>query len=408
MFDINSNLIKVILPAITSLIAVIWGFYKVLKLAIEKNLVDNPNARKLQKVPIPVMGGVAVFFGIVCSGLLSSCLFDCTQLFPIYVAMVLMLFIGILDDLMGLTPLSRFLIEVLAILALIFGGGGCVDSLHGLWGIQDFSWWIGVPLTIFACVGIINAVNMIDGVNGLSSGYCMVCAAMFGFALYQGGDVPNAALCFSIAVGLCPFIAHNVFGRTSRMFLGDGGTMVMGVMMSWCVIQVLRHDTVARWSVLSDRGMGLVALVFAILSIPVMDTLRVMTMRILHGNNPFLPDKTHLHHILFKYSCSHLVTTLTEIILNFLVVLIWNIAYKCNASVELQLYIVLAAAGFFVWGTYFYMYGQDCQNTSSAAFMRKWLYRMRQEDSGWWDRFQHYVDTPRRFSKSGLEERKEA
>ena len=407
MLFINENLVKVLLPAGVSLVAVFWIFFKVLRLSIEKNLVDNPNARKLQKTPIPVMGGMAVFFGVLCASLLSCCLFDCNHLIPIYIGMGLMLYLGILDDLLGLTPFIRLLIEVGSLLAIIFGGGGCVDSLHGLWGINEIPWWIGVPLTVFAGVGIINAMNMIDGVNGLSSGLCVACATMFGIALYRGGDIPDAALCFSMAAALCPFIIHNVVGKTSKMFIGDAGTMVMGVLMSWCVIQVLRQDTLAKWGAYSEKGMCLIALVLAILAIPVMDTLRVMTMRLIHGKNPFSADKTHLHHILFKYSGSHSLTAASEICLNFLIVLIWAIAYKLHTSIDVQFYVVFFSAALIVWGLYFFLYGQDIRNTKKKKNLRILMKSVRQGDSSWWYKLQKFVDTPRGISKSGIETKEE-
>ena len=407
MFLISNQFLKVLLPVLVSLVAVSWIFFKILRLSLNKNLVDNPNARKLQKTPVPVMGGMAVFFGVLCSTLLSCCLFDCEHLIPIYIAMGLMLYVGILDDLLGLTPIIRLLIEICCIAALIFGGGGCVDSLHGLWGIGEFSWWIGVPLTIFAGVGIINAMNMIDGVNGLSSGLCVACASMFGVALYRGGDVTDAVLCFSMAAGLCPFIIHNMIGRTSKMFIGDAGTMVMGVLMSWCVIQVLRHDTLAKWGAYTEEGMCLIALVLAILSIPVMDTLRVMTMRMLHGRSPFSADKTHLHHILFKYSGSHSLTTFIEISLDFLVVIIWAITFKTDCSIEVQFYAVFLSAACLVWGLYFYMFHQDKHGTRTASRLRRWMVSIRQGDTNWWNRLQQYVDTPRGFATTGIEKPEE-
>lgn len=407
MFLLSNQFLKVLFPVLVSLVSVSWIFFKILRLSVDKNLVDNPNARKLQKTPVPVMGGMAVFFGVLCSSLVTCCFFNCEHLVPIYVAMSIMLYVGILDDLLGLTPIIRIFLEVSCIAAMIYGGGGCVDSLHGLWGIEEFSWWIGVPLTIFAGVGIINAMNMIDGVNGLSSGLCVACASMFGLALYRGGDVTDAVMCFSMAAALCPFIVHNMVGRTSKMFIGDAGTMVMGVLMSWCVMQVLRHDTLAKWGDYTDSGMCLIALVLAILSIPVMDTLRVMTMRVLQGKNPFSADKTHLHHILFKYSGSHSLTTFIEISLDFIVVLVWAIVYKAECSIDVQFYTVFVFAAFIVWGLYFYMDRQDKKNSRTALKLRKWMSGVRQGETSWWNRFQRYVDTPRGISTIGIEEKKE-
>ena len=164
--------IPVVVAAIVALVAVRWVYFKILYIAKTKGLVDNPDARKLQKEPVPVTGGLAVFFGVAMGllagysvGGLMGVEFQ-IRLMPVLVSMVVMLYIGAMDDIMGLSPTVRFVIEILTVLGLIYTSGGCIDTFHGLWGIEQFSWWIAVPLTVFAGVGIINAVNMIDGVNG--------------------------------------------------------------------------------------------------------------------------------------------------------------------------------------------------------------------------------------------------
>ena len=160
------QIIILLLPAIASLVSVNWIFLKILSIAKRKGLVDNPNSRKLQKNPVPVLGGLAVVFGLlsgmavyvaVCMILNTSVTTMGVSLLPIILCCSIMLYVGSLDDILGLTAKSRLIIEVLTMLVLIFGSGLCVDSLHGLWGVENFSWWIAVPLTVFAGVGMINA-----------------------------------------------------------------------------------------------------------------------------------------------------------------------------------------------------------------------------------------------------------
>ena len=193
---IVSRIVFLLLASFVSMLMTFWVYFKILAIAKEKNLVDNPDARKLQKRPVPVMGGIAVFFGVICGTLFATCICDCDAVLPIILAMSMMLYVGAIDDITDLTPRNRILIEVLAVLGIIVSDGACIDSLHGLWGIETFSWWIGIPLTIFAGVGIINAMNMIDGVNGLSSGLCITFSLMFGIAMYRAHDYPNAMLAF--------------------------------------------------------------------------------------------------------------------------------------------------------------------------------------------------------------------
>lgn len=387
--------IIILIASCLSLLAVSWVYFKMLYIAHEKNLVDHPNSRKLQDQPVPFVGGLCVSFGILISVLFSCMLIDCTGLLPVLLALSIMLFIGCLDDLIGLSASLRLFFESFVVLALIFGGGGCIDSLHGLWGIQSFSWWIAVPLTVFACVGIINSINMIDGVNGLCSGICITCCCLFGYAFYCGDDYPNSMLCFVMASALFPFLLHNVAGKSSKMFIGNAGTMIMGVLMSWCVIQVLRTDSHARWWAYQEQGMNVVALTLAILSVPVFDTIRVMFMRILRGVSPFQADKTHLHHIIYEYCQSHSITSITEIVLNLSTCLVFAIAFKAELSLDFQLYVVILFGAIFIWGAYAFMNRGIRLNTHLACVMRRQLAKARQGKKSWWNRFQIWVDTPK-------------
>lgn len=226
------------LPALLSFFATWYVFIPVLRLAQLKHMVDNPDARKLQKTPVPVMGGVAVFFGVICGVLLTSCFLHLSSIVPVIAAMTILLLVGVVDDMLGVTPFKRMLIEILSILGLIYGSDMCIDSFHGLWGIETFSWYIAVPLTVFGCVGIINAINMIDGVNGLSSGLCFTCCLLFSILFAQSHDLVNAELNLLMAGALVPFWIHNVMGKKSRMFIGDAGTMVMGALMSLSLIHI--------------------------------------------------------------------------------------------------------------------------------------------------------------------------
>lgn len=357
-----------------------------------KKMVDNPDARKLQKTPIPVMGGMAVFFGVTCGSLLATCFVDTSAIVPVMSAMSIMLFVGIIDDMLGVSPRNRFIIEILSVLGMIYGSGQCIDAVHGIFGLDLFSWYIAVPFTVFACVGIINGINMIDGVNGLSSGLCATCCTLFSILFIQSSDYSNALLNLMMAFALIPFWIHNVFGRKSRMFIGDAGTMVLGALMSWNVIQILSDDTSTLWMEGIHQGVSHVAVVVSILAVPVFDTLRVMTMRIINGHSPFDADRTHLHHIIYDYSRSHSITSMSEILLTLLLFLSELLAFALGLSVTWQFVIVVTLAAIFVWGLYFVLSINFRLNTGFAYKTRKILASMRQGDTNWWKTFQNWVD----------------
>ncbi|BFK45221.1 MraY family glycosyltransferase [Alistipes sp. i18-0019-D1] len=363
----------VFIPFCISLLLVAWIHPRLVKIANLKNIVDNPDARKLQRTPVPVLGGVAVFFGVVVSMGCMAPVMNGTHMLVIIMAMMAMLYTGTMDDILNLSPAFRFLVEIIVILLLIFVGGYSIDDFHTLWGIGQIPVWAAIPLTVFAATGIINAINLIDGVNGLSSGFCIMACILFGVLFFLAGDTPMAILAAVSGGALIPFFMHNVFGKTSKMFIGDGGTLVMGGVMSVFVIAVLKQGSLSA-SYVSER-VGLVAFTLAVLSVPVFDTLRVMATRLLNGASPFRPDKTHLHHMFIELGCSHVATTVAILSMNFLIVLAWWLLMTLGASVDMQFYAVVAMSLLATFGTYHFMQWHIRQNTRFLGIMRQLGYR---------------------------------
>ena len=363
----------IIIPFFTALLLVGWIHPRLVKIALLKNIVDNPDARKLQRTPVPVLGGVAVFFGVVIAIGCMSSVVDCSGLPVVIMAMMAMLYTGTMDDILSLSPGLRFVIEIVVVLLLIFVGGYCIDDFHGLWNIGRFSYWCAVPLTVVAAVGIINAINLVDGVNGLSSGYCIMACLIFGTLFFLAGEAPMTILA-AVSVGaLIPFFLHNVFGKTSKMFIGDGGTLVMGVVMSVFVIAILQNGS--RVAAYVDPNVGLVPFTLAVLSVPVFDTLRVMSTRILKGTSPFRPDKTHLHHMFIDLGCSHVATTLAILGVNMFVVLCWWALEASGFSIAVQLYAVIAVSLLVTSGLYHFMQWHICRDTRFMRAMRRLGYK---------------------------------
>ena len=363
----------IIIPFFTALLLVGWIHPRLVKIALLKNIVDNPDARKLQRTPVPVLGGVAVFFGVVIAIGCMSSVVDCSGLPVVIMAMMAMLYTGTMDDILSLSPGLRFVIEIVVVLLLIFVGGYCIDDFHGLWNIGRFSYWCAVPLTVVAAVGIINAINLVDGVNGLSSGYCIMACLIFGTLFFLAGEAPMTILA-AVSVGaLIPFFLHNVFGKTSKMFIGDGGTLVMGVVMSVFVIAILQNGS--RVAAYVNPNVGLVPFTLAVLSVPVFDTLRVMSTRILKGTSPFRPDKTHLHHMFNDLGCSHVATTLAILGVNMFVVLCWWALEASGFSIAVQLYAVIAVSLLVTSGLYHFMQWHICRDTRFMRAMRRLGYK---------------------------------
>ena len=333
--------IMAILFAIALLMS--WLIYPpVFRIAVEKNLVDRPNARKLQKRPVPVMGGIVVFFGIV----VALCFFKTTvnyvNLFSTVCAMMVMLYVGTIDDIIDIRAWVKFVIEILLCLLIIYGTRNLMMDFQGLFEIVRMPVVAALPLTVVGMVGIVNAVNMIDGVDGLCSGMGILIFSILGLFLFLCHEYSYCALAVVCAGALIPFFIHNVFGRSTKMFIGDGGALMIGIAVSSLVIQILNGRGLSYTGFVDDFDrLGLVPMCLSVLSVPVFDTIRVMAVRISRHIPPFAPDRSHLHHHLIDDAgLSHIRTSMTEIGLQLLTFVIWLVSYLCGASVTLQFLIV--------------------------------------------------------------------
>ena len=385
-----SKIYHLFIPFIVAFCATLWIHPKILRIAILKNLVDNPDARKLQRNPVPVMGGLAVFFGIVAGLCSSQIAFFSPGVFVLMAAMTIMLYTGTIDDILDLTPRTRFIIEIVVVAFIMLVNNSGINHFWGLWGINFNPVWIASPLTIFAAVGIINAINLIDGVNGLSSGFCFMASVVFAIMLYISGNTHMTILALTAAGAIIPFFLHNVFGNTTKMFIGDGGTLVIGTMMSMFVVSTLKGTSLS--ASLAKDGMGLIPFTLAVLAVPVFDTLRVMSMRILRKQSPFHPDKTHLHHLFIELGFSHIGTTVSILTLNFLIILAWFASYKMGASIDVQLYIVLTLSILITFVFYKFAKVQIKNKTKALRFLQRIASMLQIEKKGIWAWAQRMID----------------
>ncbi len=338
------------LAFVVSLIVASLVHHPVLRFAQKHNIYDNPEARKLQRKPIPVMGGFVVFVGTL-AGFACYCLFlQRVLLVPSLIAMFVMLLVGCWDDIKKLHPTTKFVIEIIVVTVLALVNGSPINNLHGLWGVNEISPWIAWPLTIFGCVGIINAINMVDGIDGLSSGLCIMAFGFLGLLFFYASDFTHAALAAAIIGGLIPFFVMNVFGGQSKMFIGDAGTLMLGIVLCEMVMSFLTSNSIYTDYV--PKSFCTIAFTLAVLAIPVFDTVRVMFGRISRGESAFYPDKTHLHHAFIDYGFHHLETSLMEIMLNMMIVGFWWALYKSRLPIEIQLYGVIAAGIAVCFGLY--------------------------------------------------------
>ena len=391
-----------LLVGMVSLVVSLAVYPLVLKYAREHGIVDNPNARKLQRVPIPVMGGVVVYAGILVGSIILNIFMQSGVMIYSLIGMTIMMLIGVWDDSKDISATLRFVIEIALVMVFILLTDTYIDDFHGLWGIHELPVWVSYPLSVVAGVGIINAVNLIDGVDGYSSGYGMLACVAFGLAFWSVWSTTMVCLTLIVIGALLPFFLHNVFGVKSKMFIGDGGTLMLGMLMT--VFAFFAMSSNQPCEPLAEKGIGLVAFTLAVLCIPVFDTLRVMTMRILRGTSPFHPDKTHLHHLFIDMGFSHLGAALFILFINAMVVMVWLLSWKLGASVDVQFYIVLLLGMVVTFGFYKLMkvqqnsgpldeegYPQGTMLWHMMCKVGNWTHR---EDKRSWRILRHIVDGP--------------
>lgn len=335
------------LPVFIASLVVFLIHPRLVKIAKMKQIVDNPNARKLNKVPVPVLGGVGVFFGLMFGlGVAGYYVRGMEIQFELIIAMMVMLYTGVGDDIMDISPTARFALQICTVCMMMFLCGIYIDNFHGLWNIYRLPVAVAVVLTLVSGVGIINSINLIDGVDGLCSGYGMFASLLFGICFVRMGDMSYAVLAFSMFGALIPFMMHNMFGAKYKMFLGDGGSLVLGFICSLYVMRIIQSG--------SDHITGsTVSFTLAVMAIPVFDTLRVMTARMLKGRSPFSADKTHLHHMFIGLGFSHVLTSVNMLILNGLVVVVWHVCNVFDLCPETQLYVTAATGIALTSGLYY-------------------------------------------------------
>ena len=346
-------MIKDIAAPITAFIAsfliVILLHPQLVKLALRKDIVDKPNARRLNRTPIPVLGGIGVFVAFIIGIFICAATFSITLPVVCLTAMATMLAVGLMDDIKDLKPKTKFIIQACIIAIIIFVCDMKIDNLHGILGIYTLPDYISIPLTLFACVGLINSINLIDGIDGLSSGYAIAASIMFFIFGQVQGNITNIIISASLIGALIPFFTYNVFGKKNKMFIGDSGSHFLGI--AFCILTLKTLNSNNAMNITMDNSVATFCL--AVMAHPVMDTLRVMTMRICNGNSPFKADKTHLHHAIINMGVSHLATTLIIISLNMAVVVIWYATFAAGLSANTQFIATLLSSILFIVTPYY-------------------------------------------------------
>ncbi len=292
-----------------SCILVAFMLPHVLILSLRKRLIDPIDPRKVHSVPASRLGGVTFFPAVLFSVWLCISLTNVlipfigptidinVKLILVTLALLMLFFIGIYDDIIGVSYRVKFFVQIVAAI-LVISTGAYFKTLHGFLGIEDIPIYIGVPVTLFIYVFVTNAINLIDGIDGLASMLSIMALAVYGVLLYSNDMISECLVAIATMGALVPFWYSNVFGVKrgvgSKIFMGDTGALVIGATLGFLAVTVwnISFDAISNQPI--DQIYYILA--FTMLLVPCFDVVRIIIHRFLDHKPLFLPDKNHIHH----------------------------------------------------------------------------------------------------------------
>lgn len=296
---------NILLSAALAFIITFFSIPVIIQIAKEKKLFDEPDERKVHKTVIPTLGGLGIFAGFIVAFLMGTPPSMAAQLQFFVAASVVIFFLGLKDDILVISASKKFIGQLIAAGIIIKFGGIQINNMYGFLGIYEIPAFAGVLFTLFTIIVITNSFNLIDGVDGLAGTLGLMTTLLFGTYFYMAGELTFAVMAFSLAGSLFSFLIYNF--SPAKIFMGDTGSLLLGLINS---ILVIKFINVAGTPGAVLEISAAPAIGFAILLIPLFDTLRVFGLRILHRRSPFSPDRNHVHHFLLDLGLNHKKVTM--------------------------------------------------------------------------------------------------
>ncbi len=318
-----------------------------------KKLYDIPNERKVHSNAVPRLGGIiflpSMFVAFVIAiFMLSFGTTDRTLTFSTWTAMffislLLIYVVGLIDDVMGLSATTKFIVQIVAASLLPFSGL-YLNTLYGFCGIHEIPFWVGAPLTVFLVVAVDNAMNLIDGIDGLAGGLSVLSLCGFLYAFHREGMVIYCILIAGLIGVLISFLYFNIFGKVEhnrKIFMGDAGSLTIGFILGFLLVKYAMHNP----RVMPFRRDGLL-LSFTLLIVPLFDLARVIFYRMRHHQPLFGADRSHIHHKFLRAGCSQhgaliciLSLSLAFMVLNLLLAYVADFDLTGIVAVDVALFV---------------------------------------------------------------------
>lgn len=304
-------LLNVLLTSLAAFSITFLAIPAIMRVALEKKLFDLPDDRKLHKHSIASLGGVGIFIGLFVSFLLSVSLTGNPEFQYFFAAAIVIFFLGLKDDILVLSASKKFIGQLAATAIIIHLGHIRIDSMHSVFGIYQLPEPVSILLSYTTIIVIINAFNLIDGVDGLAGSIGVLTTSVFGVYFLNAGLLPYALFSFAMAGSLAAFLYFNF--NPAKIFMGDSGSLLLGMINA---ILALKFIAVADSKMIALPIESPVAIGCSVLILPLLDTLRVFSIRIARGRSPFSADRNHIHHLLLDRGYNHREVTFICVLLN--------------------------------------------------------------------------------------------
>lgn len=338
-----------ILAFVTAFGVCIYTIPVLIKVLQQKGLTDLPTEeRKIHSTPVPTLGGVIIFAATFFSYGLWLNIDDLHLYYQIrhvltdskilLSAAMLIFFVGIKDDLIGTAPEKKIIAHFITGVILIVIGGVRISGLHGILELEEIPYWTSFIFSFFVYIGLVNAINLIDGIDGLATGVSAIFSFFMGSFFLILHDYSLAILSFALCGALCGFLVYNF--SPAKIFMGDSGSLSIGLIIYFLSVSFIEYpvNDIPAWFIHYSKPIGAMAL----LIYPITDTLRVFIIRILNRRSPFSADKNHLHHHLLYKTGSHTKTSLIIYTFTFIAFLLSFISYYLPHSLVLGILIIYA------------------------------------------------------------------
>ena len=308
-----------------------------IRVALLKRLFDEPDdERKFHTRRIPTIGGILIFAGTLFSFAIWFPIQDIHDYqeilkavddFKYIIATILVLFfIGIKDDIIGTAPVKKLAGHIIVGMVLVLMADVRISGFHGIFGIFAVSYWASVFLSLFTYIVIVNAFNLIDGVDGLAGGVGLIAALAFAAWFYFAGDEVMASLALAVAGSLLAFLIFNF--SPAKIFMGDSGSLSIGLILCVLALKMIEFDKVNLNPVVADISKPVFAM--SVLVYPLIDTLRVFIYRSLKGLSPFAADRNHIHHKLMDMGLGHKGTVICIYVATIFIITLAVITQKLS------------------------------------------------------------------------------